>query len=56
MNRTASKIKVRCMLCKVTSEINMSTARRLLSKNHGYIPCPECGSHATKWDTKKFDQ
>lgn len=55
MSEVTSKVKVECMLCKVISEINASAAKRLLKKNNGYIPCPECGSHATKWDPAQLD-
>lgn len=55
MSEPISRIKVECQLCKVTSEINTSAAKRLIAKHNGYIPCPECGSRATKWDSKQFD-
>lgn len=43
-------MKIKCKLCGSTSEIPVANAKKESLKHDGFIPCPKCGSRATKWN------
>ena len=48
-----SDLTVICKLCGTVSKIPSEEARWLMLLNGGFIPCPQCYSHCTKWDVEQ---